>query len=199
LNGVKLIPDEFLLYLQFLPVVVMKKIWLIFALVVIIVAQLTFMSSIYSTFTHSYVSGTSAVVVSKMKYAYARTSIHILRSPFSSTVTVTFPNGTQQEITESSYTMKLFLPRTGDFMGNYVTGTILTTTPNSPTDSPDSLPQISLSSKHPVDVDVVQNIPSNFLSWYGDPNYDFYNKIDVFWFTIQGEANILITGSGMAI
>jgi len=178
----------------------MKKIWLILALTVIIVAQVTFMSSFHSTFTHSYVSGTSAVVVSKMKYAYARVSIDILSSHFNSTVTLTFPNGTQQEITGHSYTMEVFLPRTGDFLGNDAIGTIITTTPNSPTDSDyDSLPRISLSSKHPVDADVVQNIPSNFLSWYDNPNYEFYNKIDVFWFEIQGEANIFISGSGMAI
>ena len=177
----------------------MKKIWLIFALVVIIVAQVTLMSSFYSVSTHSYVSETSAVVVSKMKYAYASASIHIMRSPFSSPITLTFPNGTQQEITDSSYTIEVFLPRTSDFVGTYATETILTTTPNSPTDSADSLPQLTLSSKHPVDVDVVQNIPSNFLSWHGDPNYGYYDRIDVFWFEIQGEANIFITGSGMAI
>jgi hypothetical protein len=177
----------------------MKKIWLIFALAAIIVAQVTFMSSFHSAFTHSYVSGTSAVVVSKMKYAYASTSIRILRSPSSSPLTLTFANGTQQEITDYSYTMEICLPRTGDFVGTYATETIITTTPNSPTDSVDSLPRITLSSKHPVDVDVVQNIPSNFLSWHGDPNYGYYERIDVFWFTIQGEANIFITGSGMAI
>ena len=177
----------------------MKKVWLIFTLAVIIVAELTFMSSFYSTSTHSHVSGTSAVVVSKMKYAYARTSIHILRSHFSSPLTLIFSNGTQQEITDSSYTMELFFPRTGDFVGTYATSTTITTTPNSPTDSVDYLPQITLSSKHPVDVDVVQNIPSNFLSWHGDPNYGYYDRIDVFWFKIQGEANIFITGSGMAI
>ncbi len=177
----------------------MKKIWLIFALAVIIVAQVTFMSSFYSTSTHSYVSGTSAVVVSKMKYAYASTVIHIMRSPFSSPLTLIFSNGTQQEITDSSYTIELFLPRTGDFVGTYASETIISTTPNSPTDSADSLPRITLSSKHPVDVDVVQSIPSNFLSWHGNPNYGYYDRIDVFWFEIQGEANIFITVSGLAI
>jgi hypothetical protein len=191
-----LIPDEFLLYLQLSSIVVMKKIWLIFALTVIIVAQVTFLSSFHSSNTHGYVSGTSAVVLSKMKYAYARFSIHI--SITYSPVTLTFPNGTQQEITERYY-MEVFLPRTGDFLGNFVTGTHLTTTPNSPTDSLDSLPRISLSPKHPIDMDVVQNIPSNFLSWYGNPNYDRDNKIDVFWFTIEGEADVFITGSGVAI
>jgi hypothetical protein len=175
----------------------MKKIWLVFALVVIIVAQVTFLSSFNSSFTHGYVSDTSAVVLSKMKYAYARFTIHI--SITYSPVTLTFLNGTQQEITGPGYTMEVFLPRTGDFMGNFVTGTGLTTTPNSPTDSFESLPQISLSSKHPVDADVVQNIPRNFLSWYGDPNYDYNDRIDVFWFTIEGEANVFITGYGVAI
>jgi hypothetical protein len=192
-----LIPDEFLLYLEFSPVVVMKKIWLIFALTVIIVAQVTFLSSFHSSNTHCYVSDTSAVVLSKMKYAYARFSIHV--SITYSPVTLTFPNGTQQEISDHSYMMEVFLPRTGDFMGNYATGEILTRIPNSPTDSADSLPTLSLSSKHPIDMDVVQNISRDFLSWYGNPNYDYYHKIDVFWFEIQGEANIVITGSGLAI
>jgi hypothetical protein len=175
----------------------MKKIWLLFALTVIIVTQVTFLSSFHSSNTHGYVSGTSAVVLSKMKYAYARFSIHILITY--SPVTLTFPNGTQQEITDHSYMMEVFLPRTGDFMGNYVTGEILTRIPNSSTDSSDSLPTLFLSPKHPVDMDVVQNISPDFLSWYGNPNYDYYHKIDVFWFEIQGEANIVITGEGLAI
>lgn len=178
----------------------MKKIWLIFILVLVIGTQVTVISSFRSEFTSSYVSDTSAVVVSKMKYAYAKASIHILRSHSSSSpLTLTFPNGTQQEITDSSYTIKLFLPRTGDFVGTFAINTLLTTTPNSPTDSADSLPRLTLSSQHPLDLDVVQHIPSNFLSWYGNPNYDHNNKIDVFWFTIQGEANIFITGTGMSI
>ena len=176
----------------------MKKIWLIFALVVILVAQLTFLSSFDSSFTHGYVSDTSAVVLSKMKYAYARFTIHI--SITYSPVTLTYPNGTQQEITDHSYQMDVFLPRTGDFLGNEQIGTIITTTPNSPTDTDiESLPQISLSSKHPVDAAVVQHIPNNFLRWYNDPKYGFHDKIDVFWFEIQGQANIFITGTGLAI
>jgi len=177
----------------------MKKIWLIFALVVIIVAQMAVWSSFYSSTTYGYVTDTSAIVLSKMKYAYARFTIHILVN-YNSSVTLTFPNGTQQEITDHSYMTEVFLPRTGDFMGNDPIGTIITTTPNSPTETDlESLPRISLSSKHPVDADVVQHIPSNFLSWYNNPNYGFYDKIDIFWFEIQGEANIFITGSGLAI
>ena len=176
----------------------MKKIWLIFALVVILVTQLTLLSSFYSSKTHGYVSDTSAVVLSKMKYAYARFTVHILVN-YKSSATLIFPNGTQQEITDD-YVMEVFLPRTGDFMGNDPIGTIITTTPNSPTDTDlESLPQISLSSKHPVDAAVVQHIPSNFLSWYDDPKYGFYDKIDVFWFEIQGQANIFISGTGLAI
>lgn len=176
----------------------MKKIWLVFVLVVIIAAQVTFLSSFNSSFTHGYVSDTSAVVLSKMKYAYARFTIHI--SITYSPVTLTFPNGTQQEITESGYKMEIFLPRTGDFMGNDPIGTIITTTPNSPTDTDlESLPRISLSSKQPVDADVVQHIPNNFLAWHDNPNYDLDDKIDIFWFEIQGEANLFITGAGLAI
>jgi hypothetical protein len=176
----------------------MKKIWLVFALVVIIVAQVTFLSSFNSSFTHGYVSDTSAVVLSKMKYAYARFTIHI--SITYSPVTLTFSNGTQQEISDHSYTMEVFLPRTGDFLGNDGMMTIITTTPNSPTDTDiESLPVISLSSKHPIDADVVQHIPSSGLSWYNDPKYIYYDKIDVFWFEIQGQANIFITGTGLAI
>jgi len=177
----------------------MKKIWLIFALAVIIAAQLTFLSSFYSSNTHGYVSDTSAVVLSKMKYAYAQFKIHILVN-YESSVTLTFPNGTQQEITDHSYTMDVFLPRTGDFMGNDPLGTLLTRIPNSPTETDyDSLPQISLSSEHPVDADVVQNIPSDFLSWYDNPHLEFYDKIDLYWFEIQGNATIVIMGSGLAI
>lgn len=178
----------------------MKKIWLLFILVLVIVSQVTVISSFHTAFASSYVSDTSAVVVSKMKYAYAKASIHILRSHSSSSpLTLTFPNGTQQEITDHSYSIDLFFPRTGDFVGTFSINTLLTTTPNSPTDSADSLPRLTLSSQNPLDLDVVQHIPNNFLAWHGNPNYDYDNKIDVFWFTIQGEANIFITGTGMSI
>lgn len=75
----------------------MKKIWIMFSLTVIIAAQFTFMSSFHSTSASSYVFGTSAVVVSKMKYAYARATINMLTT-FNTNVTITFSNGTQLEL-----------------------------------------------------------------------------------------------------
>jgi hypothetical protein len=171
----------------------MKKIWLIFALTVIIASQVTFMSSFHSTFASSYVSGTSAVVVSKMKYAYARATINILTT-HNPDVTITFSNGTQLEISEHAYKFEIFLPRTGDFFGTFETSTHL---PSTTSDTPLSM---ALSRNNPIDVDVVPDIPEDFLSWYGNSNYDsFSDKVDIFWFKIEGTANVFVNGNGMAI
>jgi len=140
----------------------MKKIWLLFALAVIIAAQVTFISSFRSTSVTSEVTGTSAVLVSNMKYAYVRVSIHIILPDPVSSVLLEFPNGTRKEITDYSYRIDVFLPRSGDFLGDYQAGTWLGARPTYPMFSGD-YPSLRLSRDHPIDVDVVPNVSSNFL------------------------------------
>ncbi|MCW4016094.1 MAG: hypothetical protein NWF06_06975 [Candidatus Bathyarchaeota archaeon] len=171
----------------------MKKVWLLFVLTVIIAAQLTFTSAFHSASEHCYVSGTSGVFVSKLNYASMRATIYISLSYKSAPVLLIFPNGTQIEITDN-YTLDLFLPRSGDVLGSYSTGTALGISPAS-----GDYQMLSLSHNHPIDVDVV-TLPSSFLPWLDDGIFpEYFENIDVYWFKIQGEANIHIDGYGMAI
>ncbi|WGM89250.1 MAG: hypothetical protein IAX21_07570 [Candidatus Bathyarchaeota archaeon] len=173
----------------------MKKIWIIFTLTVIIVAQVAFISSFHSVSEHSYVSDTSAVIISKLNYATLRTTIHIslkhgLAEP---SVFLIFPNGTQIEINDD-YTLDVFLPRSGDLFGSYSTGTMLGLSDNS-----DGYLTLRLSHKSPIDIDVI-SLPSDFLLWLTDDKLTRYSDyVDIYWFKIQGEANIHINGHGWAI
>ncbi len=169
----------------------MKKTWLIFALVVIIAAQVTFLYSFrtFSTSVSTDVSGTSAVVVSKLKYAYMSASINIRLLDFDSSVLLIFPNGTQREIIQPVYSIEVMLPRSGGFSGDYDTGTILGTS--------DAYPDLKLSRNHPIRVDIVPNVSDNFLSWYDDSDHSKY--IDVYWFKIQGDAHVIVSEDGVTI
>jgi hypothetical protein len=190
----------------------MKKIWIIFALVVIIAAQVTFIYSSRNTSVHSSVTGTSAVVISKLKYTYMRATIHIHRSGFDSDVIITFPNGTQQEIFHKlspeekrtgkfdfDFTFTVILPRSGDFLGDYNFFTFLDSDPSFWVNGS----TLSLSRNHPIDVAVVPKFSDNFLRWYYDDKHTFdrdHSKyIDIYWFKIQGNASLNIVGSGVAI
>jgi len=173
----------------------MKKIWIIFTLTVIIVAQVAFISSFHSVSEHSYVSDTSAVIISKLNYATLRTTIHIslkhgLDEP---SVFLIFPNGTQIELNDD-YTMNVFLPRSGDLFGSYSIGSSLGMSENS-----DEYSTLRLSHKNPIDIDVV-SLPSNFLLRLTDDKLTaHFDYVDIYWFKIQGEANIQVNGHGWAI
>ena len=184
----------------------MKKIWLIFLLVIIIMAQITFIFSFQSTSAYSKVTGTSAVVVSKMKYAYAQVSIHIRRSQFDSEVTLIFPNGTQkeilpkvqpQEIHDFIYTLDVFLARSGDFLGDHNVNTFYGSIYNF--SSLIEEPTLSLSRDHPIDIDIVPNVDKNFLKWYTLPYTDDPKYIDIYWFKIQGDAYVDVIVHGGVI
>ena len=169
----------------------MKKTWLIFALVVIIAAQVTFLYSFrsFSTSMSTDVHETSAVVVSKLKFAYLSASIRITLLDFNSPVLLIFPNGTQKEIIQPIYSIDVLLPRNGDFSGDYDTGTILGTS--------DAYPALKLTRNHPIFVNIVPDVSDNFLNWYDDSDHSKY--IDVYWFKIQGDAHVIVSGDGMTI
>ena len=97
----------------------MKKLLVLFALAVIVAAQISFIISFQSASTFYDVTGTSAVVISKMNYASVRASIIIYHITAYPAPVLIFPNGTRQELTTSLYSMDVFLPRTGDFLGDH--------------------------------------------------------------------------------
>lgn len=179
----------------------MKKIWIIFALVVIIAAQVTFIYSFRSTSTHSSVTGTSAVVISKFKYAYMRASIYISPRQFDSSTLLVFPNGTQKEIqwnnTEPFYRFNLVLPRSGDFLGDHNVNTFYGSIYNFSSFVDEAT--LSLSRDQPIDVDIISNVDDNFLRWYSLQYTDDPEYIDIYWFKIQGDATIHVSGFGVGI
>ncbi|MDG6221953.1 MAG: hypothetical protein QCH99_01675 [Candidatus Bathyarchaeota archaeon] len=171
----------------------MKKILLIFILTLVIVSQVTFNSSFHTVLEHSHVSDTSAVIISKLNYATVRTTINIYLDYDSSPVFLIFPNGTQMEITDD-YTLIVFLPKTGNFIGSYSTGTTLGVSQNS-----DEYLSMRLSKDNPIDIDVVP-LPSSFLLWLDNDNPSpYFEYVDIFWFKIQGEAHVHINGCGIAL
>lgn len=171
----------------------MKKIWLIFTLTLVIVAQVAFISSFHNVFDHSYVSNESAVIISKLNYATVRTTITISLKYGSPSAILIFPNGTQREITED-YTMVVSMPKSGNVIGDYSTGTGLGISENS-----GEYIFMRLSTDNPIDIDVVP-LPSPFLLWLeNDQQLIFFKNVDIFWFKIQGEAFVTVKGSGTVL
>lgn len=177
----------------------MKKSWIILSLVVIIVFQLSVMSSFQSVLTTSHTSGTRAVVVSKLNYISLRATIQIYPRihPGANSVFVTFSNGSQLEITEK-YSMQILLPKTGSINGEFTFGTFLSFTP---LDSGE-FAAISLSRNAPMDVDITPDVPDSFLQWYYEPfdsDMDVQDETDIYWLIVEGDATIAVSGYGAPI
>ena len=171
----------------------MKKIWLIFALTFVIVAQVAFISSFHNVFDHSYVSNESAVIISKLNYATVRTTVNISLKYGAPPAFLIFSNGTRREITED-YTMTVSMPKSGNVIGDYSTGTGLGVSENS-----GEYIFMRLSKDNPIDIDVVP-LPSPFLLWLETgQQLIFFENVDIFWFKIQGEAFVTVKGSGTVI
>lgn len=175
----------------------MKKVWIIFLLIVIIAAQWAFMSSFQSAVTVSHTGGKRAALVSKLNYVSLRATIQIIPryNPDADPVLVTFSNGSQLEITDH-YSMQVFLPKSGSINGDFSFNMILCFTPI----SDDELVQMTLSPEHPFDLDVVPDVSDDFLSWYYDepvhPDLDISDETDVYWLIVEGDATISISGYG---
>ena len=175
----------------------MKKSWIIFFLIVVIVAQWAFMSSFQSAVTVSHVSGKRAALVSKLNYFSLRATLQIIPryNPDGDPVLVTFSNGSQMEITDR-YEMQVFLPKSGSLSDDFYFNKILSLTPL----SEGGFSQMTLSRERPFDLDVVPDVSDDFLSWYYDepvhPDLDISDETDVYWLIVDGDATISISGYG---
>ena len=160
-----------------------RKMWLFVALVVVVLGQLTVYSSFFHSFeTSGYLYGTSVIEISKMNYVYGWASITVT-TPLgaSSPALVQFANGTQIPVI-SAYTFKFVLPRTGDCFCNGGTGLPGT--------------NISIDESQPIAAAVLANassfqiksLPSNGAT------ADFNGLFDFYWFTVQGESSLSLTG-----
>jgi hypothetical protein len=162
----------------------MKKLWLLFALVVIVASQVAVLSSFHSINTNTWANGSTAVVISKADYAHLRVEIDITHQVFmgQSNITLIFPNGTQIEIPAvDHYKFSVILPSSGPSPGSFGIQS----------------EGINISDNHPIDVEFLSN-STDFQSLYSRIDWSFspYSRISVYWFIIQGNAMVSVQGYG---
>jgi len=118
----------------------MRKGWLVFVLVLIISAQLVVLSSFRDVEADGFANGNSVIAIAKWDYVQAGIRISVTPQPLSVTpqplnesepVKLVFSNGTSISI-NSTYTITLQLPRTGDFFGNAAIGGTLALSEDQP-------------------------------------------------------------------
>jgi hypothetical protein len=157
----------------------MKKLWLLFALVVIVASQVAVLSSFQSINTNTPANGSTAVVISKTSYASLRVEINIISQ---SNTTLIFPNGTQIDVPAvNHYKFSANLPSSG----------------LSPESFSSQSEGINISDNHPIDVEFLSNSTVFQNIYYSiDWNAQPYSRISVYWFTVQGNAMVSIQGYG---
>lgn len=163
----------------------MNKVWLLLVLAIVLAAQWTLITSVKTVKTDVNAFGTSAVIVSKAPYMSFRAYIHVIPDfPQNKAVLLVFPDGSQKEVNKT-YSFEVFLPRTNKNMG---WGAI---TPGEGVD---------LTNNHPIDAAVVANVTDKFFTYgiYGS-GAQYSDNIDVYWFKVQGQAQIFISGIGVGI
>src|SRR2546428_7459079 len=127
-----------------------RKVWLFVALVLIIIAQLTVLSSFFHPFqAQGFTYNNSIVEISKMSYVYGWASITIQAPSGGSLTKVQLPNGTQISV-NSPYTFEMKLPRTGDCLCNGGTGLFGT--------------NISIDENQPIAAAIIANVSSFEIS-----------------------------------
>jgi hypothetical protein len=166
----------------------MKKLWLLFAFVVIVASEVAVLSSFHSVNTNTWANGSTAVVISKADFVHLRVEIDIIPQGImgQSQTSLVFPNGTQIEISAVAYyTFSVILSSSGSFPA-----------PNFAIQSEG----INISGDHPIDVEFLSNstvFESSYslIDWTAPP----YSRISVYWFLVQGNAQVSIQGYGAGI
>jgi hypothetical protein len=166
----------------------MKKLWLLLALIIIVASQVAVLSSFHSFNANTWAGDSTAVVISKAAYAHLRVEIDIFPQVINgqSNTTLIFPNGTSTNIPAMThYKFSVILPSTGSNTGNFALQT----------------EGINISNNHPIDVEFVSNssttvqqVLSHFQTYPG-----LSSGISVYWFLVQGNAQVSIQGYGVAL
>jgi hypothetical protein len=158
-----------------------RKIWLVVALTIVIVAQLTILSEFYSISKEGSAANVSIVDISKESYMFARLTISITSD--NNGASIVFPNGTQVNVNEyQTFSFTFDMTRTGDILGNA----------GAATDG------ISVSQSQPIDATVLSNYTSSQSSIDTSPLKNIPN-IDVYLLIVKGFAEVTINGYGLAI
>jgi hypothetical protein len=157
----------------------MKKLWVLLALVVLIAAHIAILSSIHPIYEHgsSYGSESMFVCISKMDYASLRVKVDIVTHM--EPAVLLFPNGTQIEIPAASdYTFSVVMSHNGFFFGS----------------SSFQGRFVNLSDDQPINVEFVSG--SYFGPDLEQSNNEYGPRYSIYWFTIQGNATVLVRGIG---
>jgi hypothetical protein len=186
-----LIVNEFDLYSQLPSIALMKKLWLLLALVIILAVQVAVLSSFRTINVNTWANGSTAVVISKASYANLRVEIDIIPQVYNgqSNTTLIFPNGTQTEIPAvAHYKFSVKLSSTGPSYGSFAIQSL----------------GINLSDNHPIDAEFVSNstdLPRLLsLNQFPETTYPgIDSRISVYWFLIQGNAQVSIQGYGVGL
>lgn len=165
----------------------MKKLWLLLALVVIVASQVAVLSSFHSIDTNTWANGSTAVVISKADYSYLRVEVDIIPQVLmgQSQTMLIFPNGTQIEIPAvPHYKFSVILPSSGPSPGSFMIQS----------------EGINISDNHPIDVEFLSN-STVFQSLYSRIDWRLppYPRISVYWFLVQGNAQVSIQGYGVGL
>ncbi len=182
-----LIRSEFDLYSQVPLITFMNKLWLLFAMVVIVASQVAILSSFHSVNANTWVNGSTVVVISKINYANLRVEIDIMPQVLmgQSQTSLIFQNGTQIAISaEPHYKFSVTLPSTGWSSGIFGIQS----------------EGINISNNHPIDVQFLSNSTifqeiNSRIDWTVPP----YSAISVYWFIVQGNAQVTIQGYGVGL
>jgi len=159
-----------------------RKGWLLVLLVLIVISQFTVLSSFFHSFqTYGIAQNDSIVEISKMSYLYGWASIDISGATPGYPITLQFSNGTQITL-HSEYKFEMRFPRTGDCFCNAETSLYGTS--------------INLNASQPIAAAILSNASSleTFIPKSGT-SID-QGLFDLYWFTIQGDAIVTVTGYG---
>ena len=158
----------------------MKKAWVLFALVLLILLQLSALSSFHQFQAWGPAFGTTDVCVAMWDYVQATVQVQVMGTPFGA-AEVTLPNGTRFVVPpDTTANFTLSLPKTGDFFGS--AGASIGTT------------EITQSQPIVATVDAnVTSFPSYCQLTGGVPN------LDVTTIVVVGNATVSLTGYGVAL
>jgi hypothetical protein len=154
-------------------------------LVIVLAAQFTLLLSFKSDTISVSALGTSAVIISKAPYMSMSSQVSVNPYLPNSNVTMVFPNGTEVKVSDNGLRFNVFLAKSNKNFGSGVLTAGL---------------GVSLTNSHPIDVSVVSNVTESFFSYgiYGGGE-QYKDKFDIYWFKLQGKADVTINGIGVAI
>ena len=165
-----------------------RKVWLAVLLLLIIISQFTVLSSFFHTFqARGIAQNESLVEIGKMNYVFGWAVVEIHGPSQEYPATLQFENGTQITLS-SDYSFRMNLPRTGDCFCN------------GGGNLPETNVEVNVSS--PITALIISNaisIPGFGQSILPQSGTLFdQGLIDVYWFMIQGNAVVAISGNGVA-